>query len=408
MRVKDYEYPGSADEYVLTEKRKNELIRKVKEQVQQSKNEGKNDTIALYKVLAIGKNDEEYDFLYNWIDENDIILRGINITLSGEFPNFEHIPRMGKRKIPETIKPEEQIKMFIQLKQAKEQGLQEYMSIRDQLVVGNMALVKWIANWRAINKLEIPTDDKEQIGMIGLIDAVDKFDVTKGFEFSTYATKVIYYRIVCECYKQSPKNQDIIKSLGVMEEVEDYFFNRLGREPTDKELAEIMGIPVKKVVELSAFRIQNNESQTIEELNDSGSSDKEVINLIENLPDGEHLTYYNGEYYSQGGYVDDLKPTVKWEPKGECYTAQIAEAKCLRGEIQDILATLSERDRMVLTLLFGFVDGHTRTPKEVAQIFGISNTRIGQIKNRAIRKLRGVSRERSLIDYLNDSDENLR
>ena len=157
MKSNDYEYQIPGEEYQISEKRKEELIKRVKNQIRKG-------FIAHHQILKIGQNDEELDFLYKWLDDNDIEIRGIDGTSSGEISNYTHISRMGQSFMPELLDDDEQEKLFWKLSEFsekdKEEGSQAYLDVRNKLIERNMKLARWITSWTSISKIPIPLEDK--------------------------------------------------------------------------------------------------------------------------------------------------------------------------------------------------------------------------------------------------------
>ena len=392
MKVKDYEYTHPSDDYIISEERKNEMIKELKDQLRKG-------TIAHFKILAIGQNDDEYDFLYNWLDENNIKIRGIDGTISGEIPDFEHTPKMGQSYLPEAdLTREQEVELFKQLSEGTSKQRQE---ARDKLIVSNMRLAKWVANWDMINKLGIKEEDKDQMAMIGLIDAVDKFDWTRGNKLSTYACKAIFRRIIREWYMQSPIKARILEQLDDMKMTEEEIQSQLGRSATKEEIAQIMGISVKKVKELQEIRTASN-TTSLDEINDSTLQFEEIV---EHMDDGDKIQMSDrdgGEYFSDGVYLDE-QYAIPFTLKGGTDSQHLVSIKMLKESINEMLDTLTEREADVLRIHFGMYDGRTHSLEEIGAMFGLTGSRIYQIENKAIRKLRHPSRAKKLVDFYTES-----
>ena len=195
MKVEDYEYVDEDldDDINLTDERKEEIVKKLKDQTVKGK-------ITINKILNICKNDKEYDFAFEWTSQNDIIIRGSNITLSGELENYEYLDKLEEIKLPEPLDKEEQRNLFMKLKNMKKDGVdkesEEYQNIRNKLIEHNMRLALWTVfkEYRnEIKDLGFEEDDLKQIALESLITAVDAYDVECGYEFSTYAVSRIRY-----------------------------------------------------------------------------------------------------------------------------------------------------------------------------------------------------------------------
>ena len=130
MKSKDYEYIPPEGDYKISENRKQELIKLINNQVRKG-------FIAHHQILNIGQTDEELDFLYDWLDNNNIEIRGINGTISGEIDNYTHIPKMGQSFMPETLDDAEQERLFWELNSFSPQDIQnknpKYIKTRENL-----------------------------------------------------------------------------------------------------------------------------------------------------------------------------------------------------------------------------------------------------------------------------------
>ena len=186
MKVEDYEYVDEDldDDINLTDERKEEIVKKLKDQTVKGK-------ITINKILNICKNDKEYDFAFEWTSQNDIIIRGSNITLSGELENYEYLDKLEEIKLPEPLDKEEQRNLFMKLKNMKKDGVdkesEEYQNIRNKLIEHNMRLAVWTVfkEYRnEIKDLGFEEDDLKQIALESLITAVDAYYVECGYEFS--------------------------------------------------------------------------------------------------------------------------------------------------------------------------------------------------------------------------------
>ena len=279
----------------------------------------------------------------------------ISKTVAVDDPVRMYLKEIGKVPL---LSAEEEVELAKRMEQGDEYAKQKLCEANLRLVVS--IAKKYVG--RGMLFLDLI-----QEGNLGLIKAVDKFDYTKGYKFSTYATWWIRQAITRSIADQARTIRipvHMVETINKLIRVSRQLLQENGREPTPDEIAEEMGITVEKVREILKIA-------------------QEPVSL--ETPIGEEEDSHLGDFIP-----DDDAPAP----------AEAAAFSMLKEQLVEVLNTLTEREQKVLKLRFGLEDGRARTLEEVGKEFDVTRERIRQIEAKALRKLRHPTRSKKLKDYL--------
>lgn len=353
------------------EERKEELIK-----------QGKEKGLITYEALAnalkgLELDAEALDELYNAFSENNIAV--VSEDEAGESDGDQEKVLLDDNTITKDLTINDPVRMYLkEIGQIKLLTMEEELELADRIIEGdemakatlaeaNLRLVVSIAK-RYVGRGMLFLDLIQE-GNIGLMKAVEKFDVSKGYKFSTYATWWIRQAITRAIADQARTIRvpvHMVETINKLARVQRQLTLELNREPTEEELSLKMNISVDKIREI--YKIS-----------------QEPVSL--ETPIGEEDDSHLGDF---------IKDERNMSPE------EYATNEILKDEISDVLLTLTEREEKVIKLRFGLEDGKSRTLEEVGQMFGVTRERIRQIEAKALRKLRHPSRSRKLKDYLDN------
>ena len=368
-----------------------EQRKKIDALMEQGKAAGKLSSKVLIDTLdAMGADDELSDRIYEQLesagieidisDVMDVIGKPLELTpTEEELQNTaDEVVVEDPNALAETFKLDDPMRMYLKeigkiplLSQEKELELAKRMAdgdeeARHQMAEANLRLVVSIAKRYVGRGMQLL--DLIQEGNMGLIKAVEKFDYTKGYKFSTYATWWIRQSISRAIADQARTIRipvHMVETINKVLRTAHSMVQDLGRDPTADEIAKQMDMPVEKVAEILKMA-------------------QEPVSL--ETPVGEEEDSHLGDF------IQDQKIA---EP------AEAASFNLLHEQLEKLLEGLSPREATVLRMRFGLVDGRPYTLEEVGKEFNVTRERIRQIESKALRKLRHPSRSKLLRDFLN-------
>ena len=341
---------------------------------------GKAKGLMTYKEISdafceVEMTPEQLEKVYDIFEKESIeIVEDLDKELEGIEVSREDLEDLS---VPEGVNIDDHVKMYLKeigkvdlLSPQEETVLAERMSKGDEmakkrLAEANLRLVVSIAK-RYVGRGMLFLDLIQE-GNLGLIKAVDKFDYTKGYKFSTYATWWIRQAITRAIADQARTIRipvHMVETINKLVRVSRQLVQELGREPTPEELAKELNMSIEKVREISKIS-------------------QEPVSL--ETPIGEEEDSHLGDF------IEDHDAPAP---------SEAASFVLLKEQLVDVLKTLTPREEKVLRLRFGLDDGRQRTLEEVGHEFDVTRERIRQIEAKALRKLRHPSRSKKLKDYL--------
>lgn len=351
----------------------------LKELLESGKAKGKLTTKEISDALEeLDYDVEQVDKMYDLLEQNNIeIIEDMVTPVEEDFKDLGKGADLDVALAAEGISIDDPVKVYLKeigrvplLTPEEEIELAERMAkgdpyARKRLSEANLRLVVSIAKRYVGRGMQFL--DLIQEGNLGLIKAVEKFDHTKGFKFSTYATWWIRQAITRAIADQARTIRipvHMVETINKVKKVSSQLLHKNGHDPTAEEIAEELDMPIDKVREI--MRVA-----------------QEPVSL--ETPIGEEEDSHLGDF------IEDSDAPAP---------ADAASHTLLKEQLEDVLSTLTPREKKVLELRFGLEDGRNRTLEEVGKEFNVTRERIRQIEAKALRKLRHPSRSKRLKDFL--------
>ena len=367
---------------VKVEKKDEKLdAEKVQEIVKKAKAKGKITYEELAKELE-NTNPDQIDKVFDAFEEMGVNILNDDFEDEPDIDDLKEVENLKLDEITETsyegISVDDPVRMYLReigkiplLSYDKELELAKRIlegdeEAKQELAEANLRLVVSIAK-KYVGRGMLFLDLIQE-GNMGLIKAVEKFDYTKGFKFSTYATWWIRQAITRAIADQARTIRipvHMVETINRLIRTSRHLLQQLGREPTPEEIAKEMDMSVEKVMEIQKIA-------------------QDPVSL--ETPIGEEDDSHLGDFIQ-----DEDSPAPQ----------DAASYTLLREQLEEVMKTLTPREAKVLRLRFGLDDGKARTLEEVGKEFNVTRERIRQIEAKALRKLRHPSRSKKLRDYMN-------